>query len=113
MQHVRQLRHLAPLLRAHENYQRFRGSRAGTCHVPGSAARNLEIFANGATGARRGSLIAHIDRARSPLGARELERWLAAPLCDVERIRERQKAVALLRPGTDRTTVEFKLHFYF
>ena len=109
--HVRELRHLAPLLRAHENYSRFSGSIAGTCYVPGSAARNLELFSNSSTGDRRGSLMAHIDRARSPLGSRELQRWLAAPLGDAKRIRERQAAVALLRPGTDRTSVGVLVFF--
>ncbi len=59
--------------------------------------RNLELFAtNGASS--RGSFASVIDRTRTPMGSRLLKRWVALPICSVERIKARQDMVeALLR----------------
>jgi DNA mismatch repair protein MSH3 len=102
--YAKQLRHLGPLLRCHENYRRFSSDASGAvCHVPGAAARNLELFESNTPGlGTHGTLLGHLDRTLSALGSRELQRWLQAPLADAARIRERQAAVALLRPGSDR-----------
>ena len=92
------------------------------------AVRNLELFESSTLGSRA-TLFAHIDRTRSSAGSvtrhrsetqtffslnknvfffclcrsRQLRRWLAAPLFDAKHIALRLDAVALLRPGTDRT----------
>src|SRR5215216_5075005 len=55
--------------------------------------RNLELT-EGVRGGRGGSLLATIDRTRTPMGARLLRRWLGQPLVDLPRLVERQEAVA-------------------
>ncbi|PWB63715.1 MAG: DNA mismatch repair protein MutS [Deltaproteobacteria bacterium] len=60
-----------------------------------TAVRTLEIFST-LSGERRGSLLWAIDRTRTPMGARLLRTWLAAPLVDPARIGERHDAVAEL-----------------
>ncbi len=57
---------------------------------------HLELFENNEDRGRSGTLIALLDESRTALGARRLARWLAYPLLDPERIRERQEAVAFL-----------------
>lgn len=60
--------------------------------IDAAGTRNLELFRS-ATGTREGSLLAAIDGTRTAAGARLLERWLSAPLRDIEKIRERQDCV--------------------
>ena len=55
--------------------------------------RNLELT-EGSRGGRGGSLLATIDRTRTPMGARLLRRWLGQPLVDLGPLLERQEAVA-------------------
>ncbi|MDP9372113.1 MAG: DNA mismatch repair protein MutS, partial [Chloroflexota bacterium] len=70
--------------------------------------RNLELTeaGRGGQGSRGGSLLATIDRTRTPMGARLLRRWLGQPLVDLPRLLARQDAVerfardALLRAHT-------------
>lgn len=57
-----------------------------------AGTRNLELFRSGA-GTREGSLLAAIDGTRTAAGARQLERWLAAPSRSVAEIRRRQDCV--------------------
>jgi DNA mismatch repair protein MutS len=57
---------------------------------------HLELFRNGEDGTRARTLLDRIDATVTPLGARRLSRWLAYPLLDPGRIRERQDAVAFL-----------------
>jgi DNA mismatch repair protein MutS len=57
---------------------------------------HLELFRNAEDGSRARTLIARIDQARTPLGARRLARWLAYPLVDPAAILARQAAVAFL-----------------
>jgi len=57
-----------------------------------TAVRTLEIFST-MSGERKGSLLWAVDRTRTPMGARALRGWLAAPLLDVARIGERHDAV--------------------
>ncbi|HPZ97235.1 MAG TPA: DNA mismatch repair protein MutS [Phycisphaerae bacterium] len=59
-----------------------------------STWRCLEVERTIRTGAVGGSLLAAVNRTRTAMGARCLRRWLAAPLRDADRIRERQAAVA-------------------
>jgi DNA mismatch repair protein MutS len=54
--------------------------------------RNLELVET-ARGERAGSLLAVLDRTRTPMGARALRRWLLYPLLDLARIGARLDAV--------------------
>lgn len=65
-------------------------------YMPLDAAtrRNLELT-EGSRGGRGGSLLATIDRTRTPLGARLLRRWLGQPLVELAPLVARQEAVAL------------------
>ncbi|MGN6811398.1 MAG: DNA mismatch repair protein MutS, partial [Thermomicrobiales bacterium] len=56
--------------------------------------RNLELT-EGTRGGRGGSLLAVIDRTKTPLGARLLRRWLGQPLIALPPLLARQEAVAL------------------
>ena len=57
--------------------------------------KNLELFqANTAEGI---SLLDIIDRTVSPMGGRMLKRWLALPLKNIEKIRQRHAVVAHLK----------------
>lgn len=83
-----------------------------TMLLPGPTVANLELFAsrdsstrgNSSTGkgssssnsSTRGTLFGLVAGTRTAFGRRLLRRWLAAPLCDPERIRARQDAVAEL-----------------
>lgn len=53
---------------------------------------HLELFRT-MRGDKRGSLLAHLDRTVTPMGARRLRTWIAFPLMDVKRIRRRHDAV--------------------
>jgi DNA mismatch repair protein MutS len=57
--------------------------------------RNLEIF-QAVRGGRPGSLFGAIDRSATAAGARLLERWLAAPTLEIDKIRRRQTIVGEL-----------------
>ena len=56
--------------------------------------RNLELFESGRGGGVKGSLLGVLDATRTPMGGRLLRRWLGEPLLDLERLRQRQDAVA-------------------
>jgi len=55
--------------------------------------RNLEITHTMRGGAPAGSLLAVLDRTRTPMGGRLLRRWLAAPLVVLGPLKRRQDAV--------------------
>ncbi len=57
-----------------------------------SALQNLELF-RGPDGRRTGTLLSVVDRTLTSAGGRLLQRWLSAPLLDVELIHARQDAV--------------------
>ncbi len=62
--------------------------------------RNLELFCtNGAQ--QRGSFLDVIDRTLTPMGSRQLRRWVAMPLMSVEKIRLRQDIVEKFYTDTD------------
>ncbi|MGE3164848.1 MAG: DNA mismatch repair protein MutS [Planctomycetota bacterium] len=63
--------------------------------------RALDLVAVARTGDRRGSLLGHLDRTRTPMGARQLREWLTAPLLDTAEILARQGAVAALLAARD------------
>ncbi|MEZ4391302.1 MAG: DNA mismatch repair protein MutS [Polyangiales bacterium] len=56
---------------------------------------HLELFRT-LRGEKKGSLLAHLDRSVTPMGARRLRSWIAFPLQDVRRIRRRHDAVDAL-----------------
>lgn len=58
--------------------------------------RNLEIIRNIKEGTKEGSLLWIIDETLTPMGGRLLRNWLLNPMLDVEKIRQRQDAVAAL-----------------
>ncbi len=58
-----------------------------------STWRSLEIERTIRSGSTSGSLLSAVDRTSTPMGARCLRRWLAAPLRQATRIRERQQAI--------------------
>jgi DNA mismatch repair protein MutS len=60
-----------------------------------AAVRTLEVFAT-LSGERKGSLLWAVDRTRTPMGARLLRAWLAAPLVDPKGIGARHDAVGAL-----------------
>ena len=55
--------------------------------------RNLELFEGGRWASSESSLLAVLDRTRTPMGGRMLRRWLGQPLLEVARLLERQEAV--------------------
>ncbi len=55
--------------------------------------RNLELFESGRGGGVKGSLLWVLDATRTPMGGRLLRRWLAEPLLDLARLRQRQDAI--------------------
>jgi DNA mismatch repair protein MutS len=56
--------------------------------------RNLELTRRVADGRRTGTLLAQLDRTRTPMGARAMREWLTAPLLDRDAIGRRHGAVA-------------------
>ena len=62
--------------------------------------RNLELFhTNGAS--QKGSFLDVIDRTLTPMGGRQLRRWVAMPLMSVEKIALRQDIVELFVKDAD------------
>lgn len=61
-----------------------------------STWRSLEVERTIRSGTSAGTLLAAVNRTSTSMGARCLRRWLASPLCELQRIRERQEAVAEL-----------------
>ncbi|MFY7728669.1 MAG: DNA mismatch repair protein MutS, partial [Flavobacterium sp.] len=61
--------------------------------------RNLELYHS--TNQNAVTLLDVIDRTLSPMGSRLLKRWLALPLKDVNKIRNRHEVVAYLKNNRD------------
>jgi DNA mismatch repair protein MutS len=61
--------------------------------------RNLELVHGNAEGNH--TLLAVLDNTVSPMGARLLKRWIVFPLCDINKINERQDLVEYLIRETD------------
>ena len=55
---------------------------------------NLELFQGGRQQQRQFSLLAAIDRTRTPMGGRLLRRWLGQPLLELAELEQRLAAVA-------------------
>ncbi|KAL9668414.1 hypothetical protein QQ045_002795 [Rhodiola kirilowii] len=75
-----------------------------------AALENLEIFENSTNGDSSGTLYAKVNYCMTSFGKRMLKSWLARPLYNVNKIRERQFAIAELRGGLQSPTVEFRKH---
>lgn len=88
--------HLAAVVRL-ERYRRER-----TVVLDEATRRALEITETARTGERRGSLLAAVDRTRTPMGARLLREWLTAPLRDLDEIARRADAVEELADDAPR-----------
>jgi DNA mismatch repair protein MutS len=82
-------RGVLPQLTALETY-----STAAFMTLDAHTRRNLELFESGRGGNVKGSLLWVLDATRTPMGGRLLRRWLAEPLLDLHRLRQRQDAVA-------------------
>ncbi|WP_372965277.1 DNA mismatch repair protein MutS [Marinobacter sp.] len=63
-----------------------------------ASRRNLEIDTN-LMGGHQYTLAWVMDRTATPMGARELRRWLNRPLRDINVVRQRQQAVTALLDG--------------
>lgn len=67
----------------------------GFLQIDGRTRKALEIIQNG-QGGREGTLLNHLNKTCTAMGARRLRSWLLAPLCDLEQIEDRYDAVAAL-----------------
>ncbi len=71
-------------------------SRSEFMVVDATTRRNLELLSSLRDGSRRHTLLWVLDDTLTPMGARLLRRWMAAPLLDEARIQQRLDAVAAL-----------------
>ncbi|HRZ87645.1 MAG TPA: DNA mismatch repair protein MutS [bacterium] len=55
--------------------------------------RNLELVSTIRDGAREGTLLGVLDRTVTPMGGRTIKDWIASPLVDIPKIRERLDCV--------------------
>ncbi len=67
--------------------------RGSTLEIDQATRRSLEISRTMRDGRREGSLLAHLDRTVTPMGARLLADWMANPLTDRDTIERRLDAV--------------------
>jgi len=61
-----------------------------------TAVGTLELLETAQERSSRGSLVATLDRTKTPMGARLLRQWLLRPLLDLDTITRRQEAVGAL-----------------
>ncbi len=69
-------------------------ARQASMLIDAATQRNLELTRRIGDDSRQGSLLALLDRTRTPMGKRLLKDWLTAPLVAVEPIAQRHEAVA-------------------
>jgi DNA mismatch repair protein MutS len=62
-----------------------------------STSANLELFRTMRRQTLKGSLYQILNKTSTPMGARQLKRWIGYPLIDLHRIRRRLAAVATFR----------------
>ncbi|MCG2756554.1 DNA mismatch repair protein MutS [Candidatus Dependentiae bacterium] len=55
--------------------------------------KNLEILKNNQDSGRKNSLLEILDKAKTPMGSRQIKKWLSRPLISKEKITERSKVV--------------------
>src|SRR5262245_26193823 len=76
-----------------------------------TAVATLELLETAQDRSSKGSLVATLDRTKTPMGARLLRQWLLRPLLDVAEIGRRQDAVgALVEQPAARAAVRQRLH---
>ncbi len=68
-------------------------SLSGFMLLDAATRRNLELFSNIRDSGRTNTLLSVLDMTVTPMGARLLRGWTAAPLLQVEEIRSRQQAI--------------------
>ncbi|KAF7804917.1 DNA mismatch repair protein MSH6 [Senna tora] len=73
-----------------------------------AALENLEIFENSRNGDSSGTLYAQLNHCVTAFGKRLLKTWLARPLYHLEKIKERQEAVAGVRGVNLPSSLEFQ-----
>lgn len=79
-----------------------------------NAVRNLELVRNNAENKKYGSLLWVLDKTKTGMGARMLNRWVISPLRDIEEIEYRQNGVeefvnsSVVRVGVSETLKEVK-----
>ncbi|XP_028797259.1 DNA mismatch repair protein MSH6 [Neltuma alba] len=73
-----------------------------------AALENLEIFENSRNGDSSGTLYAQLNQCVTAFGKRLLKTWIARPLYHLEKIKERQEAVAGLRRVNLPSSLEFR-----
>ncbi|MEM7164240.1 MAG: DNA mismatch repair protein MutS [Planctomycetota bacterium] len=78
------------------------GSSGQRLRLDAATHRALDLVEVARTGERHGSLLGHMDRTRTPMGARQLREWLTAPLLVRSDIMQRQQAVAALVDDRER-----------
>ncbi len=69
-------------------------SSGAVMEIDAATQRNLELTRT-LSGERKGSLLSIIDKTVSASGARLLQSWLSAPLCDKDALLARQKKIAV------------------
>ncbi|GHO45142.1 DNA mismatch repair protein MutS [Ktedonospora formicarum] len=62
--------------------------------------RNLELFETGRMNSVKGSLLWVLDKTRSPMGGRQLRRWIGQPLLDLPTLELRQQTISELLNDT-------------
>lgn len=68
--------------------------------------RNLEITFSNNENVKEGSLIAILDKTCTPMGGRNLKKWIALPLTNLEKIKQRLAAVrVMLNNSTSRAAL--------
>ena len=62
-------------------------------HLDYNACKNLELVENARDKKRKGTLFEQLNKTRTPMGARLLEKWILQPLQDPKKINERLDCV--------------------
>ena len=70
-------------------------------HLDYNTKRNLEIVENLSTNSKRDTLLDVIDHTMTPMGAREIRKWVLQPLKEKDAILNRQNAVTALIKNPD------------
>ncbi|MDD2943072.1 MAG: DNA mismatch repair protein MutS [bacterium] len=70
-----------------------REERRSSVMIDAATRRNLELVQTSIDGAKKNSLLEHLDRSRTPMGARLFREWLLAPSTDLQLIKKRHDAV--------------------
>lgn len=70
--------------------------RGGQLVMDEASRQNLELVQTLRDGSRKGSLLGVLDRTRTSLGARKLQRWLLSPLVSLPQLESRLDAVEAL-----------------